>query len=325
MVILTAASLAALSGCTKIGTGKTILDGALYRTTSVARTFSYAETAGGTQTEVSGAIADDYRYQLAATINQLPAEAEVVDDDARALQVGDSTLLTRLTSPGAPVPSPLTAGQWVVDPTGASQLFSAGQSRPVVGTDPVYDALDVIDYVRAAIAQSAGVELFDPEATNYRKQSDPFPKPKDGVLRYDVDPPAVPQVDAITAQGGRPLDTRYFRRMSIYVHDGMVVEIREEISVLNFLEDPRSELASRISEYGFNLPNGPPSVQATFLANALDALDTRLGLPAVRERDLDVTFSNLGAPPTVTMPAGASTGSLAGIGDYGQILSEQAT
>jgi hypothetical protein len=168
----------------------------------------------------------------------------------------------------------LAAGRWVLDPTGANQLFSDGLRTPQPGSDPLLDALQVLKYVRDAAGEAAAVVKFNPEASNYRPKFDPFPHPRGDVIRYDFIPPTLTPVDPNTsgASAFRLPGVRFFRRMSVYVDGGKVVEVRERISVKDMLEDPVSNIATRIGDYGIEFPQDASlREQAALLLESLNA------------------------------------------------------
>jgi hypothetical protein len=283
---------------------------------------TYAETAGGRRGDVEATIVDDYRYDLSLAVNGTPTAREVVVDDARAVQVTAPDVLPELALPGAAIPSPLAAGAWVLDPTGASDLFRRTDRR-VIRRDRLTDALDVLTYAREAVRQTPAVVRFNPDATTYRKEFDPFPKPTGGAIRYDLVIPALPRQGA-TAGGGamRPPDPRYFRHMALYVLDDRVVELRESVSVESILADPRKGLVSRLGDYKIRLADGSIKAQAASLLKQLNALAAQQGTEPIRERELRVRIVPLEAGAAVELPADAVHASLTGIVDHGQLLSE---
>jgi hypothetical protein len=111
--------------------------------------------------------------------------------------------------------------------------------------------------------------------------------------------------------------------MALYMRDGAVVEIREQISVYKTLVDPRSHLATRIGDYNITLPQGSVRAQAASVRDMLNLTAQRLGQPPVRERTLVVRFENLGQPGSVELPSGAVNGSLLGAAYFGQTLFER--
>jgi hypothetical protein len=300
--------LCATVGCTRINSEKDNVLQALYRTESVTRTYDYAQDSGGSHVEVRGDIADDYRYTADASADGRSQAALVVDDDARAAR-GDAT-----------------RNHWVVDPNGANTLFSNQQRVGFTGLDPMYDALTVLKYVRQATGEADFVTKFNPESQDYRPKFDPFPRPGPHEIRYDLLPPPLKPRDPTTSVGNASQlpGVRYFRRMSVYVRDGLVVGVREQISVENLLIDPRSHLAARAGDYNIDLGHGSVREQAARFLQTINAGAAALGLPPIREREMSATFTNFGSHLTVALPRDAQRGSLRDIFDYGQVLFERA-
>lgn len=314
--------LVAFSACTRIGTQKQTVSTALYRTETLARSFTYTEQTADT-TLVRGTIADDYRYGVDAFVNGRALGSEITHDDARALRTTQPVHYNGQGAKGAaPIVAALSAGKWVVDPTGANSLWNSMPPNYSVGTQPIFDALSVLKYARAAMSEASDVVLFNPESQTYRPKFDPFPRPASGVIRYDVVAPALKPRDQSSLQSAQIPGSRYFRQMALYVRGRRVVEIREQISVKATLADPRSHLAARVGDYGIVLSQGSIGEQANYVLNALDTTAQRLGQPPLRERTLDVRFENLGRPGNVELPAGATRGSLRGADPFGQILYE---
>jgi hypothetical protein len=324
-----------------------VLD-AIDRTQALARDFTYTEKAGGHTTVVKGSIHDDLRYSVASTVDGAPGASEVVVDDSRALRVSDGSLLTRmashpsvpggagpapgvqvgagaLPSPPAQIPPDLTAGRWVVDKAGAS-AFGVGASLNArdVGRNPLLDAITALEYVRGATNQAQDVARFNPESETYRPKLDPFPRPRSGVLRYDVVPLALKPRSH--GPGGSlevtVPDTAFFRLMAIYVQDGVIVEVREKIDIEARLKDPQSNLQARLGEFVSVPPGTSTGKQGSALLAKLNASLPTLGKPPVRLRELDLSFTNLGHSGIVTLPADSSPGDLSAVGAHGQVLFE---
>jgi hypothetical protein len=298
-----------MSGCKKIGSKKDDALAAIYKTETVPRTFTY--TVDGND-RVTGAIADDYRWRVRAVLPGRGYVEEVAFDDALAVRTDDPGYTSGAEHTVAP-------NEWVVDPKANNDLWSNEAD-----SSPMSDALTVLRYVRGAINESADVVTFNPQSQDYRPKFDPFPKPVAGVERYDVVPPALKPRDVSTAvgQASQLPGVRYFRRMSLYVKDGRITEIREQISVYSALSDPRSHIAARIGDYGITLPKGSLHTQARYLENALSTTAQRLGLSAVEDRTLDVTFGISGDVPDVELPQGAKRANLRALTSAGQLLYE---
>ncbi|MHB8507254.1 MAG: hypothetical protein ACYDGR_01215 [Candidatus Dormibacteria bacterium] len=348
------------AGCTKVSVDRDKVTQALDRTESRARDFLYADKAGDATTVVTGSVEDDFRFSLAGTRDGAPLASEVVYDDARALQVNDPALIQAMTRsaassalpvPGGLIPSPspaaspsagaspspgaatagasvvppaLLAGQWVLDKTGAAALRSVATQEQVTGKDPLHDAITSLEYVRRAVGEAAGVLRFNPESQSYRPKLDPFPRPGQGTLRYDLVPPILTPKQSNEGGLSRALpNTAFFRLMAIYVRDGTVVEVRERINIATRLTDPQSNLEARIGDF-IKVSSGESiEAQATALGAVLNVKLPQGGQPPIRQRDLDLKFTSLGRSQTVALPSGTTDGDLTAVGGQGQVLFER--
>ena len=357
-VALLAFGMLPLAGCTRINDSRQTLLGIVDATERSARTYTATEVASGHTTVVRTTITDDLSFALSESVDQSPVADEVVLDDRRALRVQDPGVLDRMVrssaspsstgplvdagasptpsaspspsaspAPGATATSPLnsqgapealTQGRWVVDARGASGLSALPVPTYALGTDPIFDSLQLLGHLREAINQADSVQLFNPEATGYQANKDPFPAPADGIDRYDALAPALAPHDPATGGAGLP-DTRYFRRLAVYVKAGIVVQVRERVSVEATMAEPASHVASRIGDYAIPIPTGASiHDQATAV---LAALNQRLGPKAIRERTLDVVFGQGG--PAVVIPDGAVAGDLSHVANHGLVLFQQ--
>jgi hypothetical protein len=179
-------------------------------------------TSGGHSNVVNVQIADDFRYVATYTRDGRQESQEIVRDDARAIQVGDPSLLANIKTGGvtaapaaaattvkpvdAVVPvggfvststavnpaavAALQKGQWVEDTSGSYTILRpASLSKPPTpGADQVGDALKVLDDLDTYISglPDGSVVPFNPEAGYYFKALDPFPPPAAGIQRYDI-------------------------------------------------------------------------------------------------------------------------------------------
>jgi hypothetical protein len=327
--LLVVGALAA-GGCTKVAQDKDRVLGAIDRTEQLARTFTYTDDAAGHKTVVTGAVRDDFRYRAAATVDGQALVAEVVYDDTRALRV-DAVAGSRIVVPGnagaSTSPVSLPAGVWVQDPAGASSLLlSVPSTKP--GKDPLADALTALEYVRYSIGQAQTVQKFNPESETYRPRLDPFPRPASGTTRYDLVPPDLParqrvgtgaNIGVLNQVPGVP----FFRLMAVYVRDGLVQEVREQISITPRLVDSQSNLEARLNDFtNAATPSDPISRQAAALLFSINRTLAREGQPVLRPRTMDLRFGDLGKPPDVALPAGATQTDLSGLGAYDLLLYE---
>jgi len=321
------------------------LRAAMSRTDLLSRRFVYAEQVGNTKTEVKGLIADDFRYKAAATVNDVPLWEEVVDDDAladRALNSGAFAVFGRRAAsptqaaPGSAVPaqqvttdspvvsntvSPevrdaLLAHRWVLDSVGAPSLIPTATEHHPLGADPVFDALTVFRYVDQSIREAFAVKKFNPDALDYKPSEDPFPKPKkhSGVIRYDWVRPRLPRPQDITGASAnqRIPGTANFRKMAVYVKNGRVIQVLEQIDVV-------SRLAELQRNYNVKIPTSLPSADRVKIAiDAINAVRAAQGDDVIRVRTMSLQFVDLGQPVTVSLPTDAVAGSLSAFENRGR-------
>lgn len=233
--------LATGTACAK-NEDKLNLQKTIERTESTSGVFRYTDDtpatplAKGKSISVRGLIEDDFRYKARLTIDQVEVLDEVVSDDALAVRFLDPSFIGNFTSSGgdAATVAALRSRAWVADPKGAPSVGDAAVQDQLLGVDPIVDSLSVLDYAKDAVAQAAGVRKFNPEGLDYRPAEDPFPRPAEGsgVVRWDVRPKDLPRADAQdTSQGSTFLaHAENFRQMAIYVKDGRVVQVREQIA-----------------------------------------------------------------------------------------------
>ncbi|HVM09015.1 MAG TPA: hypothetical protein VM345_11160 [Acidimicrobiales bacterium] len=230
-------------------------------TRPLAREFVYVDQPqNGTEIRVVGVVEDSFRFKARLSVNNQPIKEEVAVDDALAVRFLDAThvglfldeersaeaMKAPESADGAPVPTPLEtlqAGRWVLDPTGAPSLLPRADAQRLEGEDPVLDALAVLDYV-AQIVEANGAVRYNKDALEpvYKPAEDRFPKPAQGaaVTRYDVPLRKFPKA---SDQGGKNVvivpGVENFRKLSVFVRDGRVIEIREDIDVASRMDDLR--------------------------------------------------------------------------------------
>lgn len=329
--------LAAILGaaCGQVAKDKDKVLAAIDRTESVARSFTYTETTAASKTVVSGAINDDWRYRLDAKIDGQAAASEIVYDDTRAL-LAESPAGAALLAPAssgsssgaAAAPSAtLRTGVWLEDPQNANSLITAPPpQRP--GSSPFVDALTALEYVRFAVSQASTVQVWNPESENFRPRLDVFPKPGAGVVRYDLIPPDLPARQRVGTGTNIGLPNQvpgvpFFRLMAIYIRDGLIVDVREVVSITPRLSDAQSNLQVRIGDFtNAATASSPLSVQTAALLFSINRKLALEGQPLIRPRSLDLSFSGLGRPPTLSLPEGATQTDLSGFGTYGLLLYE---
>jgi hypothetical protein len=222
----------------------------LVRTEAEPRRFSFVDTSDLGSLKVSGAIADDVRYKIDLVADGKRVLSEVVKDDARAVRVLDGARLSQLYSTN------LAGGGWLIDPLGASTFAAAKRGTSTGTVDPIYESLTALRHLDEAIGESPEVRRFNPEASDYRADEDPFPRPSEdsGVARYDlVQPNLPPRRDRLTSAIGSLredlMGEQYFRRVAVYVKDGRVVEFRERVAPERRLEG----LVARLKDAGIEV------------------------------------------------------------------------
>lgn len=268
---------------------------AMDRTERLSKEVSYAETTTSRTHEVEVRLEDAFRYEAEMAVDGRRLLHEVVQDDSLSVR----TLAPETFNPGegTDVGPVLAEGVWVQDPAGAPPIYIVGpregqpegRSRGLeVGRDPVSDALNVLEYVRTAIQQSDGVSRFDEDSPFYIPSQDPFrgfiePDEESGIERFDVARAPLPQ----TPESGEIPGSEAFRKMAIYVKDGRVVRVLEEIDVEGHREfvDARRE--------------GEPE----FLLDLLEAVKQGRGDEEVRPREMAVRFTALGDDVEISIPA----------------------
>ncbi|MCI0547348.1 MAG: hypothetical protein L0027_08690, partial [Candidatus Rokubacteria bacterium] len=272
------------------------------------------------KTVVRGLVEDDFRYKARVFVAGREVLDEVVSDDALAVRFAEPARIAdfarrpkvkrggagvgaealgagaRVEVPAAP-DAPFTVAipgsgpalealgsrRWVLDPAGAPAIFGSADDERRLGEDPVLDALDAFAYAERAIDEAIRVVEFNEESLEYRRSEDPFPRParNSGVIRYDFIPPELPKA-AHASPGGNQVTpgTRHFRKLSVYVKGGRVVQIREAIDVESRLED-----LSEIYETKFPKDRKPSEV-AAIAVEALNVIRTGQGEDPIRLRTM---------------------------------------
>lgn len=343
LVLVAALMLATLAACG--GHHQTDADrlrAAMSRTALLSRRFVYSEVTGNTRIQVKGLVADDFRYKAATTINDVPIWEEVVDDDAladRALSNGAFAVFGRQAAPATQGPnapaqavsaseplhaatvSPavrdaLVAHRWVLDPVGAPSLLPSATEHHPVGADPVFDSLTVFRYVDQSIREAFRVHKFNADSLDYKPSEDPFPKPKkgSGVSRYDFDRPRLPRPQDISGASAnqRIPGVANFRKMAVYVKDGRVIQVLEQIDVVSKLDELQRN-------YNVKIPSSLPTAQRVKIAiDAINAVRAAQGNDVIRVRTMSLQLLDLGQPVTVSLPTDVVEGSLGAFENRGR-------
>lgn len=316
-MLVAAFALASLfSACADEERNDVILRDALRRTERLARRYTYTDESAGTLVTVQGVVDDDFRHAERLLIDDQPALDQVVKDDSIAVRFLATNLVPRFIGPrggtidvpdgpkAVPVPDVLATRRWVVDQSGAPAVL--GRRVRADGADPVFDALTTLKYVEESIGFAQFVRIFNPEALDYKPAEDPFPHPKDGQKRYDLQRPPLPRAADGAGGGGANQAVpglHHFRRMAVYVEDGLVREVREVIDV----ETRLRELA-RV--YGVDFPDRPPSELAGIAVDSINAVRVAQGNDPIRVRAMVLRLADLGDRQTVDLPPDALAGTL---------------
>jgi hypothetical protein len=217
----------------------------------------------------------------------------------------------------------LRSRRWVLDKAGAPAVFSANPAEERgLGEDPVLDALDIFAHVERAIDEADYVAEFNEESIEpvYRKDEDPFDKPKKGskVIRYDFAAPKLPK--ASDRAGGNQVtpDARHFRKMAVYVKGNRVLQVSEVIDVAARLDD-----LAEVYETKFPRDRKPEEVAAVAI-DALNTIRTGQGQDPIRLRTMSYNLKDLGDRVKVDMPTEVVETSLALLQNRGRPAEEAA-
>ncbi len=345
-----------LAGCTsEAKTTEKTLRAALDRTEHLAHRFAYKEAFtdkdGKHETAVQGLVEDDLRYKARVSENGVAVLDEAVSDDALAVRLiqppaladfirtpqekgkgGSGVGGSGTEAPASTVdldrdaPDPVAAlrsRRWVLDKAGAPAVFSANPAEDrALGEDPVLDALDVFAHVERAIDEADYIAEFNEESIEpvYRRDEDPFDKPKkgSGVIRYDFAAPKLPK--ASDRAGGNQVtpDARHFRKMAVYVKESRVLQISEVIDVAARLDD-----LAEVYETKYPKDRKPAEVAAIAI-DALNTIRTGQGQDPIRLRSMSYNLKDLGEAVKVDMPTEVVETSLAVLQNRGRPADEAA-
>ena len=308
------------------------LRAAIARTERLPHRFEYEEEELilGETTRVFGVVEDDFRYRVRLEVDGQPALDEVVYDDAVADRFYDLETLRRMlrttqvepaTSTDEDLASPaevrtaLSRSQWVIDPVGAPPLFDnvANEERQM-GDDPIVDAQTVFQYVDR-VSRLQPVQKFNEDSLDYKPKDDPFPKPSrdSDIVRYDFVRFGVPRPSEGAASGRQAVPgAPSFRKMSVYVRDGLVIRVLELIDVVDRLDDLERN-------YEIDL-EGPTTKRVKTAIDAINAVRRGQGeRQNIRVRRLDYKLVDLGKEQTVALPETSVKGSLVMLQNRGKV------
>ena len=304
------------------------LQAAIAKTSSLSGRFTYIdETYDGIETTVRGVIEDDFRYQAQVLRDGEPVMDEVVSDDLLANRFRDASFIEGFIRSGGAQPkdpaaaqtarTALQEGKWVIDTAGAPPIFNVGTERRKVGEDPIFDARTVLQYVEA-VSRNQPVIKFNPDSLDYKPKDDPFPKPAkgSGVTRYDFIRFPVPRPsegDGNQAVPGEPS----FRKMGVYVRDGVIFQILEDLDIKDRLDDIERN-------YEIDLP-GTAIEQIDTAVKAINVVRAGQGQDPIRIRKMSMRFEAQGELLSVTVPDGAIAGDLSVLVNRGKPLPQAAS
>ena len=292
---------------------------AMARTGRLAKRIVYTEDAGDRSVQVQGIVEDDLRYKARLVLDGTPAYDEVVRDDSIAARMADPAAFDLFARPTSgrettvqddldAVVSALLSRHWVVDPAGAPNLLAVANLDRTIGDDPIYDSLNVFRYIEEIVFRQHFVVEFDRFDYDYRPQEDPFPTPEDGsgVVRYDVRPLPLPK--ASDSAGGNQVvpGIANFRKMAIFVKDGLVIRVLEDIDVVSRLDEIERN-------YDIDLPDTMSVEEKVRVSiDAINAVRRGQGELAIRVRSMSIDLLDLGEDIAVELPtANVVEGSLA--------------
>lgn len=262
IVLAAVIAVGGLAGCGKSNTKLEQLLAAVRKSERTPHRFVYVDERKGNELleepaesfRVLGLVEDDFRFKARAEVNGDPSFDEVVVDDLLAIRfldpsrVGQLLNRSRLEDPkydkstdiqGIDVVDALRAQRWVIDPAGAPPITAAVRTEKDLGGDPILDGLTALTYVSQAAKEALQVKEWSEDDLEpaYPKSENSFDPPRKGEKRYDLVRPRLPSIS--TTAGGAPTaggnaafpSTKHFRKMAIYVKDGVIVRVHEDISV----------------------------------------------------------------------------------------------
>lgn len=319
------------SGCAKDDPTRDDLRAILDRTSVLSHRFVFTQRDNTREVVVRGMVEDDFRFKARVTLDGDDVLDQVVSDDAMALRFLDPSVLPnfiveRDTDEPSTVES-LALSRWVLDDDGAPPLGAAAVEDRVRGADPVVDALTMFEYVELAMADAGDVSVFNPESIYYRADEDPFPHPDEasGIERYDILPKGFPNASE-RGPDGAPLfpSVAQFRKMAVYVRDGVVIQVRERIAaegrVLEDLEgfvrrlvgEQSPRLLDQFDDDVAQLPDD--GALAEYLLGFLNIGLQQAGREVVTFRSMAFELVNIGQSLEVALPTDVVEGDLGFVG-----------
>lgn len=340
------------TGCGRRLEGEADSLAAIRKTEREPRGIAYEEVlADGTTTRVDLLVTDDYRYKAQVSVDGQPALDVIVRDDALAVRVIDveaaasavgEAVAAATTGPTANIPGladvpqaqpsepsdtaaagasappsaeviqALETRNWVIDPTGAPELFSATAGKVLEEGEggiiaPVLEALRSLQSTENAIRQAREIKRFNEENLEYDRRVDTFPKPESGssVLRYDLFPQNLPNPNQGLGSAQETLpDEHHFRRMSVYLDGGEVAQVLEAIEINPRLLD---DIEGR---YEIPLPLDKEEEAAEIAIEELNALRLQAGLDPIVRKLVSVEILDVTGTEAILLPDTGVRGNL---------------
>lgn len=337
VVLVVAVAVAVLPACGQRDKGIKELRAAVAKTSRQPMQFVYSVRTPTGATEVRGIVEDDFRFKARVGYNGTDAYDEIVDDDVLAVRFIDPSKIQGFVDKsrtgsvpseleGVSVLDALRSRRWVVDDGGApvvttSAGIASGGRAAARAVDPVLEARSVLNYVYEAGVESYEVKRFDPDDLSpvYNRSEDTFPRPaaNSGVIRYDFRRPFLPPVSAAANRGagGQAAypSAKNFRRMAVYVKDGVIIQVREAIdlrgkSLEDFVRYQRAlireaKLPERVRQQYERLVRDTPSDQlGTTLLLFLNEALTQAGIDPIPVRQMVFDLRRVGDPLQVALP-----------------------
>lgn len=323
-------ALPLLSGCGRRETDSDTLRALIEHTRRQSASFEYTDARNDTTITVQGIVEDDFRFKSRVFYDEQPGFDEVVRDDVLVMRVLDPNRLPDLIDveaattvdqstelKGISVVQALKSKRWVQDDAGAPVISGIGQTEKTLGKDPALDAVTVLDYVLGAMLQSDGARRFDPDTLSptYPGDEDPFEDPKEGETRYDLVKPGLPSPgSARSGTGGQVAipGTKHFRKMAVYVKDGVITRVEERIEVTGrslgkfadwmelFLRESDDQKGRQ--ELRAVLDTTPQSELGPKLIELLSSNLQAFGQEPILQRSMSLRMTDFGSKIEVTLP-----------------------
>lgn len=318
-------------------------------TDTLSHRFVYTEQTKDRTVVVQGLVEDDFRYKTKVIQDGVDVIEAVVSDDSVAVRFLDPGQIADWTDEevapevdqatdlaGIGVLDALRAQHWVLDSGGAPPVVTDAEGLAAQGEDPLLDARTALDYVRglAEAKDLTPMVKYSAEAISptYRADEDPFPVPEEGsgVERYDLYQPKLPSAAQATSGAQTVLPSALnFRKLAVYVKDGKVIRVSEQIGLSpRLLDDLRSYTLQLVDstapenirrDFRAEVERRQGEDLGEFLLQGLNAILELTGDEPIRFRTMTLELRDLGAEDIkVELPAEVIKGSLAVLKNMGR-------